>query len=239
MGEHQNERRVRRLRSTRPHGVDGEGAPWYVGVLYPAPRDPIYEYDDLVGIVTWVGHVACLLPGGGRLMRPVVERLAQHSRHYLVPVLADNPDELYVFLPIRRSIRKQRSELGVPEPEPSPRVLDEYPNGDRLIGVPIPRAADLYDAGTPPVHGLAAKPAPSARIAHVELGSQLRVERVGNRWTVNDGQGSLGYLRWRGGNMPAEGTLHVRKVVVDRRGRVKDIRGFVEPVEGGPSLAQG
>jgi hypothetical protein len=232
MGEYHNERRVQRLRATRPHGMREDGAPWYVGVLYAAPRDPIYGYDDLVGIVTWVGHIACLLPGGGQLMRPIVEWLAKEDRHYLVPVMADNPEELYVLSPSRRNAWQQRRKLGIPEPEVVPCVLDEYPNGDRQFGVPMPRAADLYEAGTPPVHGLATEPAPSAHLGHVRFGDQLRVTKVGNRWTVSDDQGLVGFLRWRGRNFPAEGTLYVRKLLLDKRGRVKDIRGFVKPTEG-------
>lgn len=242
MGEHHNEARVRRLRATRPHGLTADGLPWYAGILYAAPSDPIYGYQNLVGVVTWAGHVACLLPGGNAMMRPVVDWLAKRSQHYLVPLVADDPDELYVLLPTRRSLVWQRHEWGIPDPDPGPFVLAQGEEGHSLIGVSQPRAIDLYDAGTPPVHGLAAKPPPSSRVARIKIGDELRVERAGKRWTVSDAEGLIGNLRWTPGldgrphsvsgkpvHLPSKGILHVRKLHVDPEGIVTDIGGYVEP----------
>jgi hypothetical protein len=69
-------------------------------------------------------------------------------------------------------------------------------NGDRLIGRRGPLAEELYAVGTPPVQSLAAKPAPSERVALVRFGDRLRVERVGAKWQVSDDAGVLGLLRW-------------------------------------------
>jgi hypothetical protein len=119
--------------------------------------------------------------------------------------------------------------------------LSRRRNGDRLVGITGPFAADLYDAGTPPVHGLAAKPLPSPRLAAVRIGDQLRIERKGDRWIVSDAQGELGVLRWRPadershpvtGNLirlPRAGTLHVQRLLLTSGGDVKDIGGYVEP----------
>lgn len=243
MGEHHNEARVKRLRATPPHGLTADGLPWYVGILYAAPLDPIWGYEDLVGVVTWVGHVACLLPGGNAMMRPVVDWLAERSQHYLVPLVADDPNELYVLLPTRRSLAWQRHEWGIPDSNLCPSVLAQGEDGSSLIAVSLPRAVDLYDAGTPPVHGLAAKPPPSPRVARINIGDELRVERVGKAWTVSDADGPIGNLRWTAGldgkphaasgvpiRLPLKGVLHVRKLHVDPKGNVTDIGGYVEPV---------
>ncbi|GIG92382.1 hypothetical protein [Plantactinospora endophytica] len=121
-------------------------------------------------------------------------------------------------------------------------VISERKNGDRLIGIAGPLAQDLYDQGTPPVHGLASKPVPSPRVADVRIGDRLRVERVGDQWTVRDREGQLGILRWRRADdgrrhavtgkvvrLPHAGTLHVQRLVIDPQGAVKDIGGYVEP----------
>ncbi|MER7164653.1 hypothetical protein ABT336_01050 [Micromonospora sp. NPDC000207] len=93
-GSHNNERRVRQLRSTKPHGFDPNGDPWYSAVLYPAPPDPIYGIDNLVGLVAWLGHIGCLWPGGDSdLMLPLVRELGRESRHFVVPVFFGVDDE--------------------------------------------------------------------------------------------------------------------------------------------------
>lgn len=110
-------------------------------------------------------------------------------------------------------------------------VISERGNGDRLIGIAGPLAQDLYDAGTPPVHGFAAKPAPSPRVAGVRIGDRLRVERRGNRWVASDAEGQLGILRWRPSDdgrrhavtgkpvrLPQVGTLHVQRLVITFEG---------------------
>jgi hypothetical protein len=130
----------------------------------------------------------------------------------------------------------------VPKPDEDQPVISERSNGDRLIGMAGPHAESLYDAGTPPVHGLAAKPPPSPRVAGVKIGDRLQVKRSGSRWTVSDEDGQLGLLRWSVSldgkrhavtgkliHLPDSGTLHVQRLVVDRQGTVKDIGGCVEP----------
>ncbi|MEU8170698.1 hypothetical protein AB0B97_29785 [Micromonospora sp. NPDC049004] len=125
-------------------------------------------------------------------------------------------------------------------------VISQRANGDRLIGIAGPLAQDLYDRDTPPVHGLAMKPAPLPRVADVRIGDRLRVERVGDQWTVSDGDGQLGILRWRRADdgkrhavtgkvvrLPQAGMLHVQRLVIDQAGTVKDIGGYVEPDQDG------
>jgi hypothetical protein len=126
--------------------------------------------------------------------------------------------------------------------------FDDYPvistraNGDRLIGIAEISAEDLYRAGTPPVHGLAARPAPSVRVARVRIGDRLAIQRQDDHWVAQDATGELGRLRWRASDdgrahaatgaliaLPTEGVLHVQRLVVDVDGRVKDFGGYVEP----------
>jgi hypothetical protein len=115
-------------------------------------------------------------------------------------------------------------------------------NGDRLIGIAGPLARDLYAGGTPPVHGLAKKPAPSPRVADVDIGDSLPVERLHNRWVVQGAHEILGNLRWLPGDdgkihvdtgipirLPRRGIFHVQRLVIDPHGIVKDIAGYVEP----------
>jgi hypothetical protein len=107
-------------------------------------------------------------------------------------------------------------------PAEFPDAHSERRNGDRLIGIAGPLAQELYEAGTPPVHGLAKKPAPSPHVATVKIGNRLRVERVGDRWMVSNGGEVLGNLRWLPSEdgkrhavtgkliqLPSVGTLHV------------------------------
>ena len=109
-GSHNNEERVRRLCSTTPHGIDEDGDAWYAAALYPAPSDPLYQRDGLVGIVTSVGHVGCLWPGyDDELLLPLVRALAVRSEHYVVPVFlnpdAYGPDGSLVALPFADEVR--------------------------------------------------------------------------------------------------------------------------------------
>lgn len=121
-------------------------------------------------------------------------------------------------------------------------VISERANGDRLIGIAGPLAQELYNAGTPPMHGLAAKHPRSPRVADVRIGDRLRVERARDQWTVSDTHGQLGVLRWGPKDagrrnaltgkvirLPRSGTLYVQRLVIDERGTVKDIGGYVEP----------
>ena len=120
--------------------------------------------------------------------------------------------------------------------------ISHRPNGDRLIGFADLLAERLYAAGTPPVHGLSDK---AGWIADVTIGDRLQVQRIGDRWEITDARGRLlGFLRWRPTDdgrrhattgvvvrLPASGTLHVRRLVVDSTGKVRDIGGYVEPAE--------
>jgi hypothetical protein len=123
-----------------------------------------------------------------------------------------------------------------------PAELSRRANGDRLIGIAGPFAEELYGAGTPPVHGLAARAGIAPWIADIVIGDRLRVQRLGNNWEVTDERGRLGLLRWRPSDdgrrhavtgvtitLPASGTLYVQRLVVDQDDRVKDIGGYVEP----------
>ncbi len=115
-------------------------------------------------------------------------------------------------------------------------VISTRKNGDRLVGIAGPKAVELYDAGTPPVHGLAAKPPPSPRVANVRIGDALRVQRLGDRWVVFDMEGELGVLRWLPGDdarmhavsgrqlrFPTQGHLVVQRLLLSPDGAVKDI----------------
>ncbi|MGK5738905.1 hypothetical protein [Micromonospora sp. URMC 103] len=116
-GSHNNEGRVHRLCSTQPHGLDPDGDPWYTAVLYPAPPDPIYRIDDLVGLVAWVGHVGCLWPGrDGELMLPLVQALGRQSQHFVVPVFfgqdANGLERPTVLLPYAEEVQLLLDRLG-------------------------------------------------------------------------------------------------------------------------------
>lgn len=143
----------------------------------------------------------------------------------------------------------------IPGARPSPyrevmrrRAIDALPlistwdNGDRLVGFRLPLSRDLYDAGTPPVWGLAKRPAPSGRVSSIQVGDRLQVARVGRHWVVSDAVGELGWLRWQGAThgklhpvsghrilLPTVGVLHVRSLLVSPEGTIKDISGYVEP----------
>ena len=119
-------------------------------------------------------------------------------------------------------------------------------NGDRVVGEPGLGAEALYAAGTPPMHGFAARRPVSARVSEVRIGDQLTVERRGGEWVALDSQGVVGHLRWRPGDdgqvhavtgvllrLPARGTLQVRRLVVGPDGKVKDVGGEVTPTEAG------
>ena len=127
---------------------------------------------------------------------------------------------------------------------------DQYPwmstrkNGDRLYGFTGPYGEDLYAAGTPPVWGLSARAVRAQRIVDVRPADELMVERDGDHWVVSDEHGYLGVLRWRPPDhgrrhaangamirLPAQGTLHVKTVVINREGWVVDFGGVVVPVE--------
>lgn len=122
-------------------------------------------------------------------------------------------------------------------------VLSIRANGDRVVGERGPLAQELYAAGSPPMHGLSANAAVIERIARVRVGDELRVERRGNRWVALDDDEVLGQLRWLPGydgkvhpvtglpiRLPTAGVLHVRRLVLDPDGIVKDIGGEVTPL---------
>lgn len=121
-------------------------------------------------------------------------------------------------------------------------LLSTRKNGDRLVGYSDGFAEELYAAGTPPMHGLAAKPAPSERVQRVRVGDELQVQREGDRWYVLDSDGPIGQMRWKAGDegrkhattgvivrYPAVASLHVRRLVLDPDGQVKDIGGTIHP----------
>jgi hypothetical protein len=120
-------------------------------------------------------------------------------------------------------------------------VISERGNGDRLVGEHGPLAEELYAAGTPPMHGFAAKRPIAARVSEVRIGDELLVERREDEWVALDDEGVVGTLRWLAvhdgrpdvnGMMirfPASGVLHVRRLVVGPDGVVKDVGGVVRP----------
>lgn len=111
MGTRNNGPRITRLLAGRPAGYDAASRPWHVGVLYPAPYDPVHDLDELIGVVTREGHVACLMPGYFYL-RSLIEALTDSGIHFVVPIvpdldtddesdLADEPDITVRFLRYR------------------------------------------------------------------------------------------------------------------------------------------
>jgi hypothetical protein len=177
--------------------------------------------------------------GRHRMMRPLVDSLAQRS----LPLIADDPDELYVLLPIRRSLSLLDHHLGMSDPKAGPSVLAEGDDGSSLVGYPQPRAGDLYDAGTPPVHGLAANPAPSPRIARIVLGDKLLVACDGKKWVVSDEEGRLGSSAgtpgWTARSMlsranqsgsPPKASFTSGSCTSTRRATSLILPGFVEPI---------
>lgn len=113
----------------------------------------------------------------------------------------------------------------------------------------MPLARELYDAGTPPVWGLAKRPVPSDRVGSVRIGDRLLVAQVGRHWVVSDAVGELGWLRWRAAThgkahpvtgrpvrLPAHGVLHVQSLLVSPQGDVKDVSGFVKAAMPRPRL---
>jgi hypothetical protein len=102
MGGQHNETRIKNLRRTGRDGTDRNGRPWYVGILYPAPDDPRYGFDELVGIVTRAGHIGCLMPGMSYL-RPFVDALTEHGKHFVVPLMRAG-DEMVIALPRGRQL---------------------------------------------------------------------------------------------------------------------------------------
>ncbi len=124
-------------------------------------------------------------------------------------------------------------------------VISERSNGDRLVGDRGPFAVDLYAAGTPPMHGFAARGPISPRVSRIRIGDELRVERHGDAWVALDEEGIIGQLRWRPSEegkpvvhgvadgplirLPDRGVLRIRRLVLNRHGEVKDVGGDVAP----------
>ncbi|MCP3785285.1 hypothetical protein NLX85_18125 [Micromonospora sp. A3M-1-15] len=94
-----NEARIRKLSSAPPDGIDDEGIPWYVGVLYPGLPD---EYsDDIIGVMTKAGHVGCLpssLSCGG--LGQLVRDSASPFKLVCVPVVFGASGDAHLPLPI-------------------------------------------------------------------------------------------------------------------------------------------
>jgi hypothetical protein len=122
-------------------------------------------------------------------------------------------------------------------------VISTRKDGDRLIGERGPFAVELYAAGTPPMHGFAARRPVAARVSRLRIGNELQVERRGDEWVALDGEGVVGHLRWLAVDdgrpdvngmvirYPARGALRVRRLVIDPEGTVKDVGGEVTPTE--------
>lgn len=116
-GWRNNQARIDRLRTTKPHGFDLDGDPWYTAVLYPAPADPIHGFDQLVGAVSWVGHLGCVWPSYGELVLPLVQALERRSRYFLAPVIigrtgATGGDRLFTLLPSLSQVQALRDQMG-------------------------------------------------------------------------------------------------------------------------------
>ena len=122
-------------------------------------------------------------------------------------------------------------------------LISERENGDRVVGYRMPQAtADFYAAGTPPVWQLAKRPPLSVRVGSVRIGDRLNVAQVARHWVVSDDEGTLGWLTWQAAlngqphavtgrtiRLPPTGTLHVRTLLVDPQGDIKNFGGYVEP----------
>jgi hypothetical protein len=133
-----------------------------------------------------------------------------------------------------------------PEPDSYPVISVREKTGDRLVGERGRLAEELYAAGTPPMHGFAAKRPVAARVSRVRIGDELRVERRGDEWVALDDEGVVGHLRWTAAmdgepvsyaetqgpwiRLPARGVLLVRRLVLGVDGMVEDVGGEVTPL---------
>jgi hypothetical protein len=129
----------------------------------------------------------------------------------------------------------------LPDPTSYPEISIRSKTGDRLVGERGPLAVELYAAGTPPMHGFAAKRPVAARVSQLRIGDELLVERRGDEWVALDNEGAVGTLRWRASQdgkpdvdglvlrFPARGMLRVRRLVLGPDGVVKDVGGEVTP----------
>ena len=68
---------------------------------------------------------------------------------------------------------------------------------DHWVGERGPLAEEFYAAGTPLMHGSAAKRPIAARVAQVRIGDELRVERRADEWVAMDDEGAVGTMRWQ------------------------------------------
>ena len=125
-------------------------------------------------------------------------------------------------------------------------VLSRRKDGSVLRGRQLPFGETLYEAGTPPLWGLAARPAPSERVSRVQIDDVLLVERDEHGWSVSDAHGVLGRTRWRASDAgkvdertgaviryPRIGLLLVSQVL-QKDGRVVDFGGVVTPAPAAP-----
>ncbi|UQB14595.1 hypothetical protein [Clavibacter nebraskensis] len=112
-------------------------------------------------------------------------------------------------------------------------------NGDRIYGSAGAYAADLIKAGTPSVSNLR-RATVTVRVQLVQVGQQLTVVRVGNRYEVRDSEGLVGHLSWGpievgkldpriGVPMPdVDGwTLVVERFTVSNAGEVVNLGGTI------------
>lgn len=104
MGTYHNEDRILHLRRMTPDGVDDEGRPWHVGILYMAPDDPVYRFKDLVGVVSRAGHIGCLMPGY-YYIRPFLEALSQRKFHFLIRIVHVGNDKTAIRFERGRALR--------------------------------------------------------------------------------------------------------------------------------------
>ncbi|MET3566574.1 hypothetical protein ABIC47_002059 [Leifsonia sp. 563] len=120
-----------------------------------------------------------------------------------------------------------------------PQIGSTHKNGDRMYGFTSGYAADLMAAGTSTVSSLLGTSI-TAAIKNVDVGDELEVVFLGDRWVARLNGIDVGRLTWsakRRGEPNAvngaplwdldDGVLHVERVTVNHDGEVIDIGGYV------------
>jgi hypothetical protein len=119
-----------------------------------------------------------------------------------------------------------------------PTVSGPHKNGDRIVGKPGLRVAELWRAGRAPV-SILLRSSVTELIGDVRIGDELDVQHNGKYWWASSEAGVVGRLTWNRADesratwfdyeirYPATGRLHVERLVVSRNGNVVNLNGYV------------